>query len=494
MKFTLTDNALDQVSAKVLVIAASDEALLPESLQTLDGQSQGYFSAAFKAGDFPKEGKLAIFSYVPNVPVDYVVICAPKATPKALRQLAATLWQFCEEKGATSLAFDFTSLASATVCRDVCCGLADVAYRFDMYKSDEKANKAAKALRKKMTITWFAPSAETTVASAQIAWAQAWMEGTYFTRDLGNQPANVCTPSYLAKQAEKLAKHEAISVTVLKKKDIEALKMGALLGVAQGSNEEPRFIIVEYKPKKVCNKKPIVLVGKGVTFDAGGISLKPAANMDLMKYDMGGAATVLGTLKAISSLDLPVHVVGLLPATENLPDGKAVKPGDIVTSMSGKTIEIMNTDAEGRLILCDALTYAEKFKPEAVVDMATLTGAVVVALGSPRAGLMGNDAELQEALFQAGEEAADKVWKLPLDEEYLEMMKSPFADLWNSSGVREAGSLTAGAFLSEFAQNYKWAHLDIAGVAWRASGANKGGTGRPLGLLLQYFYNRVAAA
>ena len=252
------------------------------------------------------------------------------------------------------------------------------------------------------------------------------------------------------------------------------------------SVKAPSLIRTGYQPDKAVNNKPVALVAKGVTFDSGGISIKPADGMDLMKYDMGGAAAVFGAMAAVAKAALPVHVVALIPAVENLPSGAAVKPGDIVRSMSGKTIEILNTDAEGRLILCDALTYAERYEPQAVIDLATLTGACVIALGSPRAGVFGTNAGLEQALSLAGEAVQDRVWRIPLDEDYLEMMKSPFADLANASSVREAGAVTAAAFLSQFAQKYDWAHLDIAGVAWQRGGG-KGGTGRPVALLLEYF-------
>ena len=313
--------------------------------------------------------------------------------------------------------------------------------------------------------------------------------GVTLAKDLGNLPPNICTPTYLGKQAKELAKKYDFKVEVLDRKEIEKLGMGSFLGVAQGSVEPPRFIILQHlKGKK--GAKPVVLVGKGITFDTGGISLKPGGDMDEMKYDMCGAASVLGTFKAIGELDLPINAVGLIATCENMPDAGAIKPGDILTSMSGLTIEVLNTDAEGRLILCDALTYAERFEPSAVVDIATLTGACVIALGHHPSGLFSNKDALAHELLAAGESAHDRVWHMPLWEEFQTQLDSNFADMANIGG-RAGGSITAACFLSRFAKKYDWAHLDIAGTAWK-SGKEKGGTGRPVPLLTTFLMNRAA--
>ncbi len=313
--------------------------------------------------------------------------------------------------------------------------------------------------------------------------------GMTLARDLANLPGNICTPAYLAEQARSLGRsHEKLKVRALTERQMERLGMGALLSVSRGSRQEARLIVMEYSGGKK-NEKPVVLVGKGLTFDAGGISLKPAANMDEMKYDMCGGASVIGTLKAAAELELPLNLVGLVPASENLPDGAANKPGDIVTSMSGLTIEILNTDAEGRLILADALTYAERFRPAAVIDVATLTGACVVALGHHVSGLLGNDDELAEAVLRAGEAVDDRAWRLPMGEEYQKQLESNFADMANIGG-RSAGTITAACFLSRFAEKYRWAHLDIAGTAWKSGGKEKGATGRPVPLLVSYLLER----
>jgi leucyl aminopeptidase len=315
-------------------------------------------------------------------------------------------------------------------------------------------------------------------------------DGISLARDLGNLAPNICTPTYLAEQAMDMAKTYKLKVTVLEQKDMENLGMGALLAVARGSRQPPKLIALEYwgGAKK---GKPIVLVGKGVTFDTGGISLKPAAEMDEMKYDMCGAASVLGTIHAVAKMGLPVNVVGIIPATENMPGGNATKPGDVVTSMSGQTIEILNTDAEGRLILCDALAYIERYEPEAVIDIATLTGACVIALGHVASGLLSNDDELARELLDASERAVDRAWRLPLFDEYQEQLKSNFADMANIGG-RAAGTITAACFLSRFTKKYRWAHLDIAGTAWK-SGKEKGATGRPVPLLTQFLISRTTS-
>jgi leucyl aminopeptidase len=307
--------------------------------------------------------------------------------------------------------------------------------------------------------------------------------GMDLTKDLGNLPPNICTPSYLGQTAKKLAKDFGFKVEVLGRKEIEALKMGAFLAVTQGAVTPPQFIVIRHQGG-AAKDAPIVLVGKGITFDTGGISLKPGEGMDEMKYDMCGAASVLGTMRAVGELKLKKNVIGVIPTCENMPSAHATRPGDIVTSMSGQTIEILNTDAEGRLILCDALTYVERFKPAAVIDIATLTGACVIALGAVHSGLFSDDDELAESLLTAGKYSQDTVWRMPLDTAYQDQLKSNFADMANIGG-RPAGSITAACFLARYTEKYTWAHLDIAGTAWK-SGAAKGATGRPVPLLVNY--------
>jgi leucyl aminopeptidase len=313
--------------------------------------------------------------------------------------------------------------------------------------------------------------------------------GLKLSRDLANLPPNVCTPTYLGTRAQALAKEfSSIKTQVLDHSGIKALKMGAFLAVTQGSDEPPRLIVCEYRGAKK-NAAPICLVGKGITFDSGGISLKDPPAMDEMKFDMSGAASVLGTLRAIAELKLPINLVVIVPTCENMPSGGAVKPADIVTTMSGQTVEILNTDAEGRLILCDAITYSRRFKPAAVIDVATLTGACIIALGNHFSGLMSNNDALAGELASAGIRTDDRAWRLPIGEEYVDQLKSNFADIANVGG-REGGACTAASFLSKFAKDLRWAHLDVAGTAW-LGGAQKGSTGRPVPLLVDFLINRA---
>ncbi len=357
-------------------------------------------------------------------------------------------------------------------------------YRFDRMKS--KSDSARRPL-KKLTLN-IARKSE--LDEHALREGIAIGEGMNLARDLGNLPPNVCTPSYLAEQAEELAREQGFKCEVLERKDMEKLGMGALLAVARGSREPAKLIVLKYDGAEK-KRKPIVLVGKGITFDTGGISLKPAAEMDEMKFDMCGAASVLGAMKAAALIKLPLNVVGIIPTTENMPGGSATKPGDIITSLSGQTIEILNTDAEGRLILCDALTYAERFDPATVIDIATLTGACVIALGHVASGLFSNDESLAKELLRAGETACDRAWHMPLWDDYQEQLGSNFADFANIGG-RPAGSVTAACFLSRFTKKYSWAHLDIAGTAWK-SGKEKGATGRPVPLLTQFLIARAAS-
>jgi len=319
----------------------------------------------------------------------------------------------------------------------------------------------------------------------------AIVAGVTLAREVANRPGNHCTPTQLAEHAEELARSMKLKVEVLGRKEIEKLGMGAFLAVAQGSDEPPRFIVLRYGGAQ-ADDAPVVLVGKGITFDTGGISIKPAADMDEMKFDMGGAASVLGTFRAVAQLKARVNLIGLIPTCENMPSGRAIKPGDVVKSLSGKTVEILNTDAEGRLILCDALAYAERFKPRVVIDIATLTGACVVALGHHRSGLFTPHDALAEALTRAGDAALDPCWRMPVDPEYDDALKSAFADIANV-GPRAGGAITAAMFLKRFTDKLRWAHLDIAGTAWK-SGAQKGATGRPVGLLTHYVLAQAQGA
>ena len=359
--------------------------------------------------------------------------------------------------------------------------LREAFYRFDQMKSQKKA--AAAALQSVV----FPLSGKAELQKA-LAEAVATADGIDLAKTLGNLPPNICTPAYLAEEAKKLARQYKLGIDVLERRDMERLGMGALLAVTRGSHQPPKLIVLRYAGAAKA-KRPLVLVGKGITFDTGGVSLKPAPEMDEMKFDMSGAGSVLGAIRALAGMRAPVNVIGVVPACENMPGGGATRPGDVVTTMSGQTVEILNTDAEGRLILCDALTYAARFAPEAVVDIATLTGACVIALGHVATGLFANDQGLADAIRAAGEDAWDRVWQMPLWEDYQEQLRSNFADMANIGG-RPAGSVTAACYLARFTKKLKWAHLDIAGTAWK-SGREKGSTGRPVPLLVRLALRRA---
>jgi leucyl aminopeptidase len=355
-------------------------------------------------------------------------------------------------------------------------GLREAFYRFDQLKSQKKAPAAAL----QHVIFPFTPKKE---LQQSLAEAVATADGIDLAKTLGNLPPNVCTPAYLADEARKLAKQYKLGLSILEKADMQKLGMGALLAVASASHNPPKLIVLHYNGA-AKGKKPIALVGKGITFDTGGISLKPAGEMDEMKFDMSGAGSVLGAIRALAGMKAPVNVVGVIPTCENMPGGRATRPGDIVTTLSGQTVEILNTDAEGRLILCDALTYAARFNPEKVLDIATLTGACVVALGHVASGLFANDEALAGEVQAAADDAADRVWRLPLWEEYQEGLRSNFADFANIGG-RPGGAITAACYLARFTRKMRWAHLDVAGTAWK-SGREKGSTGRPVPLLVRF--------
>lgn len=493
-------------SAALAVGVYADGTLTPEA-QALDRASQGLITEVVKQDFRGTAGATLTLHRIEGITARRVVLVGlgkaeeytAAAHAKAERGLAAALSQLSLADAASTLAALPTTNASTLRSRASQAAQAAInaGYRYDATLS-KKDDKKTPSGPKKLTL--IVARNEAAEAQRGLAEGAAIANGMALTRTLGNLPGNICTPTYLADQAKQLANtYDSIKVQVLERKQIEALKMGSFLSVAKGSAEPPRFIVLHYKPAKAVKAKgkgkaaqPIVLVGKGITFDAGGISLKPAATMDEMKYDMGGAASVLGTFRAIAELGLEREVVGLIPSCENLPSGTANKPGDVVTSMAGLTIEILNTDAEGRLVLCDALTYAERFKPAAVIDIATLTGACVVALGHVNSGLFSTDDELAQSLLDAGRAAQDPAWRMPLEEAYQEQLKSNFADLANIGGP-PAGSVTAACFLSRFTQAYSWAHLDIAGTAWRG-GKDKGSTGRPVPLLVHYLLSQQASA
>jgi len=491
-------------TACIVVGIYENKKLTPEA-QALN--ATGAISAALKSGDITgKPGSVLVLRNLAGVAAERVVLVGLGSEPGAKSSGAINNTSF--SKIATSTAQCLAALSAADVLitltmhaenssagiRAMVLALRASKYRCDGLKSKPEivttgASKVALAVQTK------------DLASAKISLAQsvALANGIEFTKKLADLPGNFCTPTYLANAAKKIAADfktagNKLSVEILDKKQCQALKMGSFLSVTNGSDEPPKFIVLKHMGGK-AKDAPVVLVGKGITFDSGGISLKAGAGMDEMKYDMGGAASVLGTMRAIAEMNLKLNVIAVIPSCENMPNGRATKPGDIVTSMSGQTIEILNTDAEGRLILCDALTYSERFKPAAVVDVATLTGACITSLGHHNSGLFtrhdaAHDA-LANELLSAGIDTGDTAWRMPIGEAYNDQLKSNFADMANIGGPA-AGSITAACFLERYTRQYTWAHLDIAGTAWK-SGAAKGATGRPVSLLTTFLINRAAA-
>lgn len=511
---TTFSSALTTLKTACLVVGIFEDRGFSKEAQALD--AHGAISAALKSGDLScKAGSTLLLHRNEGLNAERILLVglgkelkqsttqntaaiqtaqtvqttfSEKDFTSAMHAIARALSNLGANEATLALPFDRVQQRDAAwAVRVAVLALRDSIYRFDCMKSKQEA--APTSIKK---VFFALPAAAAAVAKSAVAEATALCNGIALTKDLANLPPNICTPTYLADTAKKLAKDYALDVQVLDRKQMEALKMGSFLSVAKGSDEPPKFIILKHLAGK-AKEAPVVLVGKGITFDSGGISIKPGANMDEMKYDMCGAASVLGTLRAVAEMKLKINVIGLIPACENMPSGGANRPGDIVTSMSGQTIEILNTDAEGRLILCDALTYAERFKPAAVIDIATLTGACVVALGHHNSGLFtrydaAHDA-LAAELLAAGKAAGDPAWRMPLDDAYQEQLKSNFADMANIGGL-PAGSVTAACFLERYTKKYTWAHLDVAGTAWK-SGAAKGATGRPVPLLTMFLMNRV---
>ena len=438
---------------------------------------------ALGSGDFKTEAGALLSSYgAARVTAERVVLVGvgDASGPQVRKAVSAGVLAL-RGGPAKSLVLCFGQPADAAAVRAATLAVAESCYAYGATKGKKNQKDQKKAPPRLTDVLIGVPDAEPVRDAFRIGVGIA--SGVELAREWANRPANHATPTMLGEAARDLADLPRVDCEVLGPKEVAKVGMGAFQAVAQGSKEELRFIVLRYHgaPK---SEAPVVLVGKGITFDTGGISLKPASEMDEMKYDMSGAASVLGTFRALAELKPGINVVGLIPACENMPDGGAIKPGDVVTSLSGQTIEILNTDAEGRLVLCDALTYAERFKPRAVIDIATLTGACVIALGGVRSGLFSPDDALADALLAAGDRALDLCWRLPLDADYAEALKTHFADVANVGG-RPAGAVTAAKFLQRFATEYPWAHLDIAGTAWKG-GAAKGATGRPVGLLVQY--------
>ena len=480
-----------------LVVGVHEGGERTPSARRADEATEGALARVLADGDLaPAVGSTALVHRPPGLPAKRVLLVRlgarvglddrgfRRAARAAARAVAAT-----GSRGAADCLAEVgvDGRDEAWRVRQVAEAYGDVVYRFDECKS-EKESLSGPRLRRVAVHSSGGGAGGRPAARRALAEAAAITGGKRLARDLGNRPGNVCTPTHLAECADALAgEFDSLSAQVIEEERMRELGMGALLAVARGSRQPPKLIVVEHAGGE-RGEAPVVLVGKGVTFDSGGISIKPAATMDEMKFDMCGAASVLGAVRAAADLGLPLNVTAVVPAVENLPDGLACKPGDIVTSLSGQTIEILNTDAEGRLILCDAITYAERYEPDTVIDVATLTGACVIALGHVASGLFTNSRELGDDLLAAAATSGDSCWELPVWPEYEEALKSNFADVANVGG-RPAGSVTAAMFLSRFARERRWAHLDIAGTAWE-SGRNKGATGRPVPLLVQYLIDR----
>ncbi len=494
MEFTTKTGDIANQKTPCLVLGVFEKHKFTGSTEAMDTASGGRLTELWKKGDLDGEAGRTLMLYdLPGVAAERVLLIdfgKKKAFNRAnyRKTLAAAVTYLQQtQAGEAILALPATppeGMDLYSTVRDAVLTVEDKVYRYTQTKEDKQAPKTP---LKRLTL-WVSNDADLAVAEQAIEHGTAMAAGTKLARELGNLPGNICTPTYLAEQARELGRRfEALKVEVLEEEAMAELKMGALLSVSRGSRQPAKLIVMEYRGAN-SDTKPIVLVGKGLTFDAGGISIKPAAEMDEMKYDMCGGASVLGAMLAACELGLPINLVGVVPASENLPDGDANKPGDIVTSMSGQTIEILNTDAEGRLILCDALTYCKRFDPALVIDMATLTGACVIALGKHAAGLFTADDKLAPEIQKAGEATGDRAWRLPLWEDYQQQLDSNFADMANVGG-REGGAITAACFLARYTKDYRWAHLDIAGVAW-IGGKEKGGTGRPVALLTQLLLER----
>ncbi|MGP9498923.1 MULTISPECIES: leucyl aminopeptidase [unclassified Halomonas] len=496
MEFSVqTANPAKTETACLVIPMFKGSDLLPTAA-SLDDASERLIGQLLERGDFdPALGNVQMIPFAPGLCAERLLLvglgerekCQEGAFLKALDAAMVALTKLPVDEA--SIAFNDVPLESrdsSWKARKVLEAAERAVYRFDQFKSQPAPLARFNAL----TLFSEPENATLTQQGAQIGTAIG--QGINYARTLGNLPGNVCTPSYLAQQAEQLGKtsNGALEVDILDEEALDALGAGSLLSVGRGSHEPTRLIVMKYNGATESEEAPHVLVGKGITFDTGGISLKPGEGMDEMKFDMCGAASVFGTVKTMLALKPKLNLVFIVAAAENMPDGLATKPGDIIKTLKGLTVEVLNTDAEGRLVLCDALTYAERFKPASVVDIATLTGAVIVGLGHHATGLLSNDDDLALDLLEAGEASWDRAWHLPLWDEYQEQLESNFADLANIGG-RPAGTITAACFLSRFADHFPWAHLDIAGTAWH-SGKQKGATGRPVGLLSQYLLDREA--
>jgi leucyl aminopeptidase len=495
MEFSVKSGSPEKQRSACIVVGVFEPRRLSPVAEQLDKISDGYISSLLRRGDLEgKPGQMLLLHHVPGVLSERVLLvgCGKERElgERQYKEIIQKTISTLNETGSMEAVCFLTELHvkgrdTYWKVRQAVESTKDGLYIFDQFKSNKPETR--RPLRK---LVFNVPTRrELNLGEKAIAHGLAVASGVKASKDLGNMPPNVANPAYLASQARRLGDdYETITSKVIGEEEMEKLGMTSYLAVGRGSRNESMMSIMEYKGNPDPDAKPIVLIGKGLTFDSGGISLKPGEAMDEMKYDMCGAASVYGTMKALAKLELPINVVAVLAGCENMPGSNAYRPGDILTTMSGQTVEVLNTDAEGRLVLCDALTYVERFEPECVIDVATLTGACVMALGHHISGLVSNHNPLAHELVNASEQAGDRAWRMPMADEYQEQLESPFADMQNIGG-RPAGTITAGCFLSRYAKKYNWAHLDIAGTAWK-SGKAKGSTGRPVSLLVQFLLNR----
>ncbi|MCH2040204.1 MAG: leucyl aminopeptidase [Saccharospirillaceae bacterium] len=490
MQYRVSQNSATDVQASCIVVTLDQTGKLSEAAEAINNAANGFLQARINAGDI--SGKLAETLLLPGVDgirAERVLLVGsgdkPQTTETALKVLNAIAAASAKLPGSVALSIDnlvSEEVSESWLAEQTAMAYGRSQYRFTATKPQNDTDKAEKTTEH---IIWLGNA-----VSSQLEKGEAIAQGVNYARDLGNLPGNICTPNYLAEEAEKLAENPAIETIIIDEDQMEAMGAGAFVSVAKGSIEPGKLIIMKYSGADNPDDAPHIILGKGITFDTGGISLKPGAKMDEMKYDMCGAASVLGTMQAVVSLQPKVNIIGMITSAENMPSGHASKPGDVVTSLSGKTIEILNTDAEGRLVLCDALTYGiDNFKPASVVDIATLTGACMAALGAVNSGLFTQDEGLANELQQAALHSRDKVWRLPLEDDYQELLDTNFADMANIGGPL-AGATTAACFLARFTEGTPWAHLDIAGTAWGGAGKTKGASGRPVALLVNYLLNK----
>jgi len=495
MEFSVKSGSPEKQRSACIVVGVFEPRRLSAIAEQLDEISGGYISNLLRRGDLEgKSGQMLLLHHVPNILSERVLLvgCGKEREldERQYRQIIAKTIHTLNETGSMEAVCFLSELHvkgrdTYWKVRQAVEATHDSLYSFDSLKT--RKEEPRRPLRK---IVFNIPTRrELALGERAIKHGLAIANGISTCKNVANMPPNICNPSYLAEQGKLLEqKYPSISVEVVDEQQMTELGMGSYLAVSRGSVNEAKMTIIHHRGGN-AESAPIVLVGKGLTFDSGGISLKPGEAMDEMKYDMGGAASVLGAMHALAELNLPLNVIGVLAGCENMPDGNAYRPGDILTTMSGQTVEVLNTDAEGRLVLCDALTYVERYEPESVIDVATLTGACIVALGKHASGLLSSHNPLAHEILNASEQSGDRAWRLPLWDDYQEQLDSPFADFTNLGG-RSAGTITAACFLSRFTKKYHWAHLDIAGTAWRSGGKDKGSTGRPVNLLSQFLLNR----